>query len=102
MPVKPDGKWQHMSLTIVEQIVYERDNEAVDFSEHPKAAVSPLARLVAIPELDTENTRLLAEVVKDKQGEIVLTDDELAAYQRLAKTMNAAITDRDPLHRLWF
>jgi hypothetical protein len=32
----------------------------------------------------------------------VPTYDQEAAYQRSAKTMNAAITDHDPLHRYLF
>jgi hypothetical protein len=36
----------------------------MDFIERCKAVVSPLARLIAILQLDTDDTRLLAEVVR--------------------------------------
>ena len=63
------------------------------------AALAGLARLVAVLDLTPNaDTQLLTDAVAEP-GNIVLTDAQEAAYQRVTTRITALISDGDPLHR---
>jgi hypothetical protein len=66
------------------------------------AALGPLARLVALLDLTPNaDTQLLASMISEP-GDVVLTDEAEAAYQRVITRINALISDGDPLRRFLY
>lgn len=65
-----------------------------------RQALDALARLVALLDLAPDaDTQTLTTLVTDQATDIVLTEQQEAAYQRMANRWIALISDADPLHR---
>lgn len=65
-----------------------------------RRGLDALARVVALLDLAPDaDTQILATLVTDQAADIVLTEPQEAAYQRMSNRWTALISDADPLHR---
>ncbi|MDT7788146.1 MAG: hypothetical protein QOF58_6565 [Pseudonocardiales bacterium] len=86
----------------IDQIQHETVADGATFDAARHAAIAPLLRLVTVLDNDTDDTRLLIEVLRDRHHDIVLSYEQDQAYRRNARVMVKALTDANPLHLLLY